>query len=168
VRRFDRGTGAELGVVAETAAGGISGGTFVALIPASSSGNVPITSGFTGAWVSATGQLGMGLEVLANGSLVALVYTFAPAGGQAWIGGVGPIVDGDHAAITMTTIDGPGGRFAPNFDPAQVQNTPWGTLTLRFGDCNHGTLDWDSSVPGYGSGSMTIERLTLPAGLSCP
>lgn len=172
VRRFDRGTGAELGVVAEVADGGISGGTYIALIPAPapSSGNVPITSGFTGAWVDtgATGQLGMGLEVLADGSLVALVYTFAPAGGQAWIGGVGPIVDGDHATIAMTTIDGPGGRFAPNFDPAQVQNTPWGTLTLRFSDCDHGTLDWDSSVPGYGSGSMTIERLTLPAGLSCP
>jgi DNA-binding beta-propeller fold protein YncE len=51
VRRFDRGTGAELGVVAETAEGGISGGTFVALIPASSSGNVPITSGGSTKWV---------------------------------------------------------------------------------------------------------------------
>ena len=171
VRRYSRGSGAELGVLANADEGGIAGGTFLALIPApASSGNVPITSGFTGAWVDtgATGQLGMGLEVLADGSLVALVYTFAPAGGQAWIGGVGPIVDGDHATITMTTIDGPGGRFAPNFDAAQVQNTPWGTLTLRFSDCNHGTLEWDSSVPGYGSGSMTIERLTLPAGLSCP
>ena len=172
VRRFDRGTGAELGVVALGADGGISGGTFVALIqvPAGWSSDMPITSGFTGAWVDAgaTGQLGMGLEVLADNSLVALVYTFAPAGGQAWIGGVGPIVDGNHATITMTTIDGPGGRFAPNFDPAAVQNTPWGTLTLRFSDCNNGTLDWDSSVPGYGSGSMAIERLTLPAGLSCP
>lgn len=172
VRRYSRGSGAEMGILANAADGGISGGTFLALIPApaSSSGNVPITSGFTGAWVDtgATGQLGMGLEVLADGSLVALVYTFAPAGGQAWIGGVGPIVDGDHATITMTTIDGPGGRFVPDFDPAQVQNTPWGTLTLRFGDCNHGTLEWDSSVPGYGSGSMTIERLTLPAGLTCP
>jgi hypothetical protein len=141
------------------------------LIPArASAGSMPITSGFTGAWVDtgATGQLGMGLEVLADNTLVALVYTFAPAGGQAWIGGVGPIVDGDHATITMSTINGPGGRFAPNFDPAEVQNSTWGTLTLRFGDCNHGTLEWESSVPGYGTGSMTIERLTLPAGLSCP
>ncbi|RYD14421.1 MAG: hypothetical protein EOP90_13490 [Lysobacteraceae bacterium] len=169
VRRFDRSSGAELGVVALGADGAISGGTFIALVPApASTGSVPITSGFTGAWVDegATGQLGMGLEVLADGNIVALVYTFAPAGGQAWIGGVGPI-SGDHATITMSTIDGPGGRFAPNFDPARVQNTIWGSLTLRFSDCNRGTLEWESQVAGYGSGSMPIERLTLPAGLEC-
>ncbi|WP_395683032.1 plastocyanin/azurin family copper-binding protein [Dokdonella sp.] len=136
----------------------------------STSANVPITSGFTGTWVDAgvTGQLGLGLEVLADGNLVAEVYTFAPAGGQAWIGGVGPIVNGDHATITVSTINGPGGRFAPNFDPSQVTNTTWGTLTLRFSDCNHGTLDWASTVPGFASGSLPIIRVTLPAGLTCP
>jgi hypothetical protein len=132
--------------------------------------DVPITNGFTGTWVDAgaTGQLGLNLEVLAGGNLVAEAYMFAPAGGQAWVGGVGPIVDGNHATITVATINGPGGRFAPNFDPTQVQNTNWGTLTLRFSDCNHGTLDWASSVPGYASGSLPIFRVTLPAGLSCP
>lgn len=171
VTRYDRSNGSELGVLAQPSEGGISGGTFLALIPArASAGSMPIGSGFTGAWVDtgATGKLGMGLEVLADNTLVALVYTFAPAGGQAWIGGVGPIVDGDHATITMSMINGPGGRFGPDFDPAQVQNSTWGTLTLRFSDCNHGLLEWESSAPGYGSGSMTIERLTLPAGLSCP
>ena len=132
--------------------------------------NVPITSGFTGTWVDAgaTGQLGLGLEVLAGGSIVAEIYSFAPAGGQAWIGGVGPIIDGDHATITASTIDGPGGRFAPNFDPTQVQASTWGTLTLRFSDCDHGVLDWASGVPAYGSGSLPIVRVTSPAGLSCP
>ena len=171
VRRIDRSSGAELGVLANGVDGGISGGTFVALIPqAPASGNVPIGSGFTGTWVdaAAAGQIGIGLEVLPGGNLVAEVYTFAPNGGQAWIGGVGPIIDGDHATITVSTINGPGGRFAPNFDPSQVQNTTWGTLTLRFSDCNHGTLDWDSPVPGYGSGTLPIIRVTLPAGLSCP
>jgi plastocyanin len=136
----------------------------------STTADVPITSGFTGTWVDAgvTGQLGLNLEVLDGGNLVAEMYTFAPAGGQAWVGGVGSIVDGNHATITVSTINGPGGRFAPNFDPAQVQNTTWGTLTLRFSDCNHGTLDWASSVPGYAIGSLPILRVTLPAGLSCP
>lgn len=132
--------------------------------------NVPITSGFTGTWIDAgaTGQLGLNLEVLTGGGLVAEAYMFAPAGGQAWVGGVGPIIDGDHATITVSTIDGPGGRFASNFDPTQVQNTTWGTLTLHFSDCNHGVLDWASSVAGYASGSLPILRVTLPAGLSCP
>jgi hypothetical protein len=172
VRRIDRSSGAELGVLANGADGGISGGTFIALVSAqeTGSGNVPIGSGFTGTWVEATaaGQIGLGLEVLAGGNLVAEMYTYAPAGGQAWVGGVGPIVDGDHATITVSSLNGPGGRFAPNFDPSQVQNTPWGTLSLRFSDCDHGTLDWASTVPGYGSGSLPIVRVTLPAGLSCP
>jgi plastocyanin len=131
--------------------------------------DVQITSGFTGTWgdAGATGQLGLNLEVLTGGNLVAEAYMFAPAGGQAWVGGIGPI-DGDHATIGVSTINGAGGRFAPNFDPTQVQNTRWGTLTLRFSDCNHGTLDWASSVPGYASGSLPIIRVTQPAGLSCP
>lgn len=171
VRRIDRGSGAELGILANGADGGISGGTFIALVSAqeTGSGNVPIGSGFTGTWIeaAAAGQLGLGVEVLPGGNLVAEMYTYAPAGGQAWVGGVGPI-DGDHATITVSTINGPGGRFAPNFDPSQVTNTTWGTLSLRFSDCNHGTLDWASTVPGYGSGSLPIIRVTLPAGLSCP
>lgn len=171
VRRVDRGSGADLGVLANGADGGISGGTFIALVPAPATtpGNVAITSGFTGTWVDAgaTGQLGLGLEVLDGGLLVAEIYTFAPAGGQAWIGGVGPI-DGDVATVGLSTINGPGGRFAPNFDRSAVQTTSWGTVTLRFSDCNHGTLEWNSSVAGYGSGNLAIERVTRPAGIACP
>ena len=172
VRRIDRTSGVELGILANGTDGGISGGTFIALVSAQETGsvNMPIGNGFTGTWVeaAAAGQIGLGLEVLPGGNLVAEMYTYAPAGGQAWVGGVGPIIDGDHATITVSTINGPGGRFAPNFDPSQVANTTWGTLSLRFSDCNHGTLDWASSVPGYGSGSLPIIRMTLPAGLSCP
>src|SRR5690606_5948498 len=52
VQRYDRASGAELGVLADTSEGGISGGTFLARIPARAlSGNAPIGSGFTGAWV---------------------------------------------------------------------------------------------------------------------
>lgn len=133
------------------------------------SGNVPITSGFTGTWVdsAASGQMGFGIEVLPGNNLVAEGYTFAPDGGQVWIGGVGPI-SGDQAAITVTTINGPGGRFPPNFDPAQVQNTPWGTLTFTFTDCVHGQVAWNSTVAGYGSGTMPLIRVTQPQGIACP
>lgn len=170
VRRFDRGSGADLGVLATVDDGAIDGGTFIALVPAvGSSGDLPITNGFTGSWadVGMAGQFGIAIEVLPGNLLVVEVYMFAPAGGQAWIGGLGPI-DGSRAIIAMTTINGPGGRFGANFDPARVQNTPWGTVSVHFSDCYHGTLEWDSDVPGYGSGSVGIVRLTLPAGLACP
>lgn len=130
--------------------------------------NVPITNGFTGSWVNPEGKLGLGIEVLAGGNLVAEGYTFAAEGGQLWIGGVGPIVDGDHAVIPVSTITGAGGRFPPNFDASQTQNTVWGSLTFTFTDCNNGAVSWASELAGYGSGSMPIIRLTQPAGLACP
>lgn len=168
VRRFDRNSGADLGTLATVDEGAIEGGTFIALIPAVGSTGL-ITNGFTGSWVDAgmAGQFGLALEVLRGNLLVVEIYMFAPGGGQAWIGGVGAI-EGDHATVVMSTINGPGGRFGANFDPARVQNTPWGTVTLRFADCNRGSLEWTSDVPGYGSGSIRIVRLTLPAGLACP
>ena len=56
-----------------------------------------------------------------------------------------------------------GGAWLPNFDPARVTNNPWGTLKFTFTDCNHGRVDFDS-IRGYGSGSMNLTRLDLPAG----
>lgn len=144
-----------------------SGMTGTITVQGAAGGNVPITNGFTGSWVNPEGKLGLGLEVLAGGNMVAEGYTFAAAGGQLWIGGVGPIT-GDHAAITVTTITGAGGRFPPNFDASQTQNTTWGTLTFTFTDCNNGAVAWASAIPGYGSGSMPIIRLTQPAGVACP
>jgi hypothetical protein len=44
----------------------------------------------------------------------------------------------------------------------------WGTLTFTFTDCNSGRVDFTSTVPGYGNGSMNLTRLTLPDGLTCP
>jgi len=48
-----------------------------------------------------------------------------------------------------------------------IDANAWGTLTFTFTDCNHGTVNFDSMI-GYGTGSMNLTRLTLPAGLSCP
>jgi hypothetical protein len=41
-------------------------------------------------------------------------------------------------------------------------------LTFVFSDCNHGQAIWNSIVPGYGSGSMPIARLTHIRGTTCP
>jgi hypothetical protein len=60
-----------------------------------------------------------------------------------------------------------GGSWIPNFDPGKIVRNPWGTLTFTFTDCNHGRVEFNS-IDGYGSGSMELLRLTMPAGLSCP
>jgi hypothetical protein len=67
------------------------------------------------------------------------------------------------AAVAQPT----GGRWIPNFDPNQIVNNSWGTLTFTFTDCNHGRVDFTSTL-GYGVGSMNLTRLTQPAGVTCP
>jgi plastocyanin len=130
-------------------------------------GNVPITAGFTGAWYDPT-QSGHGifLEVLQNNQLLAFWYTFNPDGTQqSWFGNVGAI---DGTTATVAALQTQGGQWIPNFNPANVTQPSWGTLTFSFTDCNHGRVDFSSSVVGYGEGHMDLTRLTQPAGLACP
>ena len=129
--------------------------------------NVPITSGFTGAWYDpAQSGHGIFIEVLPGNQMLAWWFTFNPDGTQqAWFGNVGAI-DGDTA--TIDAIQTAGGRWIPNFDPANVTNPAWGRLVFTFTDCNHGRVDFTSSVAGYGQGHMDLVRITQPEGLSCP
>jgi hypothetical protein len=126
-----------------------------------------ISPAITGSWYDPE-QSGHGLmiEILSDNRLYASWFTFNPAGTQqAWFSGVGTY-SGNTA--TITSVQQPaGGRWIPNFDPAQIVRNAWGALTFTFTDCNHGKVDFNS-VAGYGSGSMNLTRLTQPAGLSCP
>jgi len=127
---------------------------------------VPIDANFTGSWFDPT-QSGQGLmlEVLSDKRLLAFWFSFNPAGDQqAWFGGVGTY-SGNTATITDVALP-TGGRWIPNFNQNAIVLNPWGTLTFTFSDCNHGKVDFNS-VYGYGSGSMNLTRLTLPAGLTC-
>jgi len=121
----------------------------------------------TGAWYDPV-QNGHGLliEVLPGNRIYAAWFAFDPAGTQqAWFTGVGTY-SGNIA--TITDVSRPiGGRWIPNFDPAQIGRTRWGSLTFTFTDCDHGRVDFVSTA-GFGSGSMNLTRLTQPLGLSCP
>ena len=130
---------------------------------------VNIGPGFTGAWYDPK-QSGHGLfiEILPNGQILAWWFAFSPDGAQSWFGGVGTY-SGNTAVIGQGSVNQTlGGKWIPNFDPAKTTNVAWGTLTFTFTDCNNGRVDFTSTVPGYGSGSMTLSRLTQPAGLTCP
>ena len=136
---------------------------------ASTGGNVPITPAFTGAWYDPT-QSGHGIliEVGANNQFLAWWFTFNPDGTQqSWFGNVGAI-DPNTNVATVAALQTQGGRWIPNFDPANVTQPPWGTLIFTFTDCNHGAVDFVSTMPGYGSGHMDLTRLTQIGGLTCP
>jgi hypothetical protein len=126
-----------------------------------------IGPGFTGGWFDPS-QSGHGIftQVLPDNRFLAAWLAFDASGAQAWFTGIGT-----YAANTATiaaVVQPSGGRWIPNFDSARVVNNAWGSLTFTFTDCNHGRVDFSSSVAGFGSGSMELTRLTLPLGLTCP
>lgn len=133
-------------------------------------GNPGISAAFSGNWFD-PGQSGQGFEIeILGGStpqMSVLWFTFAPGGGETWIAASGPI-DGTQATMDAYQISGPGALFPPHFDAAKLTPQPWGTLEFTFSDCNNGRVDWASTQPGYGSGTMALTRLTLPDGLGCP
>ncbi len=146
-----------------------SSGTVSVQIPAAASVTPPaftIGNGMTGQWFdpNESGH-GFGLEVLPGNVLLAEWYVFARRIGRDWIIASGPIV-GNTAVLAAAQTSG--GKFPPNFNPAQIENQAWGPMTFTFTDCNNGTASWQPTVAGYTAGSIPITRLTMPAGLTCP
>ena len=125
-----------------------------------------IGPGFTGAWFDpAQSGHGLFIEILPNNGIQAAWFTFNPVGTeQSWFLGVGTY--SGNTATVSAVMQPTGGRWIPNFNPGQVVNNAWGALTFTFTDCNHGRVDFTSTL-GYGVGSMALTRLTQPAGITC-
>jgi hypothetical protein len=144
--------------------------TFQLVIGGNSTGTSPfgIGNGITGNWYNPdeSGH-GFSLEVLPGGILLAEWFVFAPNGGRDWIVAAGPI-NGNAATLDAFRTDGAGGLFPPHYNPATVQQVPWGTITFNFSDCSNGTVSWKPTVDGYTAGSLPITRLSMPNGLHCP
>lgn len=125
-------------------------------------------AGQSGSWHDpALDGSGVNLQWLVNGRLGLLWFTYTPSGEQVYIFGSGDLVEGSNEVRFQQLNITRGGRFGAAFNPDQVERTPWGELSLTL-ECDQGTLNYTSSLPGYGSGQLNLERLTELAGLSCP
>ena len=123
----------------------------------------------SGNWYT-LGQGGQGfqLEAAQNNNMVAIWFVYSPDGGsQNWIYAQGNY-DTTSNTVTLPAIILSGSAFPPNFNSADLTQTSWGTLTFTFTDCNTGTVSWNSTLPGYGSGSAPLTRLTQIDGTTCP
>jgi hypothetical protein len=124
----------------------------------------------SGSWYDPS-QSGQGFDLDftdQQNQLVAYWFSFTPDGkSPMWLYAQGTY-DSSSNAVTIPVAIVSGTRFSPNFNPADVQRTLWGTLTFTFSDCNHGNVSWNSTVSGYGSGSFPIVRLTRIRGTACP
>ena len=132
---------------------------------------LPVGPSITGNWFDPTnGQSGhvIQFEVLPNNVMLAIWFVFTPDGkGQNWLYSQGTYVPGKNV-VTLPTFLSQGPKFPPNFNSADNVVKNWGTMTFTFDDCNHGRAAWTSVVPGYPpAGSFPIQRVTMPAGLSC-
>jgi plastocyanin len=124
----------------------------------------------SGNWYDSTeGGQGFQLELTnANNNMLAIWFVYSPDGAsQNWIYSQGAF-DPTSNTVTLQAIQLTGAKFPPNFNSSDVTQTPWGSLTFTFTDCNTGTASWVSSLPGYGSGSLPITRLTQIDGTTCP
>ncbi len=123
----------------------------------------------SGSWYNpARAGEGWTLEILEDGSAVVVWFTYAPADSenpQVWILGQGGTISGNRIHFDQV-YTARGGRFGPNFDPAQVQLQNWGTLDFTFDGCNGGSMSY-SGPAAYGNGSHPIARLAAIQDLDC-
>lgn len=125
--------------------------------------------GATGAWYNSN-RSGEGIYVeiikIGDGNGVSLaMYSFDENGNQLWLTGTVEIDPSDEvAAVEMFQYDGP--VWGPDFDPGDLNTIPFGTITVKFPDCNSALFQIISDT-GLQNGSYTMVRLTSIEGVEC-
>jgi len=122
-------------------------------------------SSMTGSWFDQThnGE-GLVIEILDAGRALVFWFSYDASGRQAWFFGLGE-QDGSIISVSDMYITR-GGRFGPDFDPHQVQHSPWGSLQVKLG-CDFGKFDYASGLSEFGSGKQTLTRLTSVGNPDC-
>ena len=142
--------------------------------PALGAGGTTVQGGHSGGWYN-LGQSGHGLfvEVIDHAAsptgkrVVAAWYAFFN-GRQIWIVAVGDVIQqGDGQVAVMQAYIYEGNDFPPGYDPGQTDEIPWGELRIWFVGCDDAVIEWASTVPGYGSGTLQVQRLTTISGTTC-
>ena len=120
----------------------------------------------SGSWYDPThaGE-GYNVEVLEDGRVIVYWFSYDPQGKRRWFFGLGEIREGKLVFDNMLTSSG--GIFGPDFNPATVEYTPWGSLELDL-TCEGGTATYSSTEEGFGSGTLNVTRLTSIDQLPCP
>ncbi|MEO7432654.1 MAG: hypothetical protein ABIR62_11665 [Dokdonella sp.] len=121
---------------------------------------VTITRGFSGLWHDSSGNnRGFSAEVISDGTsnkLLAYWFTRDAAGKPVWLIGEGPIV-GNRAVLATVTSESASAATAIS----------WGTLTVAFTDCAHGTVLSTPNDARQPHGQTTIARLASATEVAC-
>ena len=119
----------------------------------------------SGSWFDPerSGQ-GFSLQWLDRDAALLTWYTYDDQGNQRWMIGQGQR-EGDQIVFEALQTSR-GGRFGPDFDPDAVELLPWGEVIMTL-DCDSGTMTWDSLLPEFGQGGLSLSRLTRLEKLGC-
>lgn len=120
-----------------------------------------VANGFSGGFYNPARD-GEGLQVHIadlDGVRTPVVYwpTYDTEGNQLWLYGRGEI-DGDSIVIE-DVLQFYGADFGDLFDSADVQSQRWGSLRVDYDGCNDLVLNYASTDPAYGSGTLGMRRL---------
>ncbi len=107
---------------------------------------------------------GIIVQVLTNGLVVVMWFTYDKNGKQMWMQGTGTMVDGTLTVNNLSTTAGT--MWGAGFDPETTMTVPWGSMTMVFSGCGSVKVDYVSTA-GFGSGTLNMVRLTNLMGLGC-
>ena len=140
------------------------GGLAVLALVAPTLVQAQLPPGISGAWYNPqqSGH-GLSLEILDEQRALAFWYVYDPQGNPVHL-----YLDGrvEGRRIEATAYAPRGMRFG-SFRREDLEMPVWGEVALQFDSCDRGLLQWDSELPGYGSGSSEIRRLSRISGLDC-
>ena len=133
-----------------------------------SAGSTWVQGGHAGGWVDPDQAFtGMFIEVIVDANSPTGLSVVIN-GNQTWIIGIGNVVQDDSDQFAnLSAFVYEGNDFPPLYDPGQTMEIPWGVMTIEFDGCDNALFTWNSSLPGYGSGQMNLERLTAMADSFC-
>ena len=109
---------------------------------------------------------GLIIEWLTNGDVVAIFFTYDQNGDQFWTFGIGTP---NGKSVTINALYPAASTvWGRNFVPGDVDLQPWGTFDLTWTACDTLDFDYNSTVPGYGSGSLDYTRASTLQSTTCP
>lgn len=121
----------------------------------------------SGSWYDPT-QSGHGVFVELIGPptqriMVAIWYVYVD-GKQTWMTALGP-VNGSTAELQAQITRG--ANFPPAFQSGDVISEDWGTMRFTALGADSARWEWSSTQPGFGSGTLDLQRLTSHSGYDC-
>lgn len=98
--------------------------------------------------------------------VVVLSWNTYLQGEQRWLIGAGQVGPGSDS-VTIPMQMTLGGDWAQLHDETLVEKWDWCNVALSFSSCDQGELMFDSLMPEYGTGTVSLSRITDTEGLIC-